>query len=1208
MQTHRNKEITSTLFPSNIVKNEETISMYAVKRENVPTECHLASSPGKRPLIDSRHEMTTPYMKRTKQEDESCFWEDKESILLSSKTSLQSIVSEVAHSFENNADIYENISASQRSKKSCLNNVNRTFSTEKDTVVFQHKDGEPKRSPQIAEDVNEVATERESHKASMRSVDKGKREISVLSIADQVQAETTKPILRTIKSSDSEKSDGFAYDHNFFPKLVGVHSISLPLSSSTETDFQRKPQCSRQRQNINDYVNVGEAVDAYEVKPCASSRADQIPGDSRSQSPSNSQSEKEYDLLFTFKQDDGKNDMFLVIKDEVFSVKRFDHKGESYLVHTDNKGKTSILARAPEERKSGSQDSGSKSEATRQRVSNNRTRSTNVSTIVSEPSRQTSLQRTTSHQPVPPSISSRTLQNSYARIADINAQETAPATCGQHQLAYDDTRMLRRLLSNAEQRAEPSGSRPLLSAGQQRFLSQARADRHQVITNDLLQNSTALAISAPAQASTVLNTSSNILRNQHLIANQDLAAKNQPMHNSANEFSQQRHTNTTVPGPYSGYNTVSSGKQRYHREEIIEVDNYNKPTFAGLSSRDASETNENRIEQRRELMRYITHQLASSGNQVPSASNSSELVNLVTKGREVGGQPYSENATMGTGSSSSRYREMGGPRQHQDNGASLSPGHTEGHSTSSKSVFSGAGTNIGVCDVGQKYHPRQRVDQNSVDLHSQPHSDVPHLNVDHLQEGLQSKSETEGNSKILQIIESWKRRQQPFSSNNTFRQLRELLTRVDGSADSSQNTHSSIREGALNKHSQVRHPSTVASATPVISQISYGVIGRSTDGENVTPKRTATALVIDQRHSIYVDATDSVIDERRTPGNTGSQSSSTGNTVSGRSYQSGNVATSFPVSSDSTVRGWLQETGRPVNSNITSGQQPNFSSKLPQNPAAFSDQRFYNLEMLPRKTAPKVDKRCVANNTLSPVNSPIIPAQTIRSPHERSFVNSFVSGQRSCFNKVPVQSNPKFASANEATKPCEVPSYGLSDVAGPSEAAKLCQYVKPCEAATANGKTGTVNVVEIIDSPPAQDSVPSPPNNEKDSCKIVSGQRSCINEVPSSSTAQDTKLCHVDRNETDDVVEITSAPLKGDSIDHVTEKKDNLNSQSGEDEQTRINALRAELMRKIQNTDDRIAQENIDWKKKYLNRLKIALTKKLAKLPGVIDVTVIDDD
>ena len=1215
MQTHRNKEVTSSLFPSNSNKNEETISMCAVGRENVLTDemCHPASSPGKRPLIDSRHEITPPHMKRIKQEGKPCFWEDKESISLSSKTSLQSIVSEVAHSFENNADIYESIPRTfMENKESYLDNVNRTFSTEKDTVVFQHKDRARKCSSRIAEDVNEVATERESYKASVPSVDKGKREISVLSIADQVEAETTKPILRTIKSSDSGKSEGFAYDHNFFPKLVGVHSISLPLSSSRETGFQMKTQCpppvletpAREHQNIN----VEETADVFEVKPCASSRPNQSPRGFCSQSSSNNQSEKECDLLFTFKQDDGKSDLFLVIKDEVFSVKRFDHNGESYLIHTDNKGNTSILAKAPKEGKSGSQDGGSKSEVTGQSVSNNPTRSTNVSTIISELSQQTSFQRAPSLQPVPTSISNPTPQSSYDGIADINAQETPSATYGQYQLANDNTRMLRELLSNAEQRVEPSRSRPQLPAGQQRFLSQACADRDQVITNDSLQNSTAVAISPPFQASTFLNTSSNILRNQHLIANRDSASINQPIHNTTNEFSQQQNTNTSVQGPSSDYNAVSSGKHRYHREDIIEVDNHRQPTFASLSSRSAWKTNENRIEQRKELMRYITHQLASRGNKVPSASSSSELINLVTKGREVGRQPYGENVTKETGSSSGRYHEMAGLRQRQDNGASLPPRQAEGHSTSSRSA-SGVGTNIGDCDVGQRYHPRQRLGQNSAELHSQPQSDVPHLHVNHLQGSLQSNSETEGNSKVLQIIESWKRRQQPFSSSNTFRQLRELLTRVDGSANSSQNTYSLIRENILNKPSQVAHPSNVASDTPVISQISYGVIRRSTDGENVIPKRTATALVIDQRHSVYVDATDSVMDERRTPVNTGQQFSNTENTVSGRSYQSEKVATSFPVSSDSTVGSWLQETGRPVNSNTTSGKQPNFSSTLPQNPAAFSDQRFYNFEMLPRKTAPKVDKRCVANNTLNPV--PVIPSQIIRLPRERNFITSLVSGPQSYFNKATVQGNPKTASPSEVTKPCEVSSFGESDVAGPSEAAKLCQLVNPCDAATANGKTRTVDVVEIIDSPPTQESLPSPPTDaekNEDSYMTVSGQRSCVNEAASSSTAHDTKLCHAEKSETDDVVEITNSPSKGDSIDHVTVNKDSLNSQSEEYEQTRINALRAELMRKIQNTNDRIAQENIDWKKKYLNRLKIALTKKLAKLPSVIDVTVIDDD
>lgn len=1209
MQKHQDKEFASSLLPSYVVKNEETISTCSVKQENVPTEemCHLASSSGKRPLIDSRHEMAMPHRKRIKQEEsESSFWKDRESILLSSKTSLQNIINELAHSSENNADIYGSIRNSQRSKTSGLDSVNRALSTKEDSVVFQRGNREPKRSPQIAVDVNEFATERENHKASMLSGDKGKREISVLPISDQLQGETTKPILRTIRSSDSGKSEGFAYDHNFLPKLVGVHSISKPLPSSrsTETDFQRTNYSPpvleepHQHLNINSYGKAEEAADAYEVEPCASSRTLQISRDSRSQS-SNIQSEKEkeyerekeYDLLFTFKQEDDKNDMFLVIKNTVFSVKRFNHKGESYLVHTDNKGRNSILARAPKEGRSGSHDSGSKSEATGQRVSNKRTQSTNVSTIVSELSRQTSLQRTTSHQPEPPTISSATVQNSYSRMVDINARQTAYATSGQHQLVDDDTQMLRRLLSNAGERAQSFGSRRVLAAGQEHFLFHAgSAGRHQVINNDSLQNSNAVAISAHSQAHTVPNTSSNILRNQQFITNPDLGDRmNKPTHNATNEFSQQPHTNT-VQGVYSGYNT-----------------------FAGLSSRNASETNENRTEQRKELMRYINLQLASSGKQAPSAGNSSELINLVTKGREVERQNYSENVTKGIGSSS-KYQELAEPRPRS--GASLSPRRAEGHKTSRRSVCSGAGTNIGVFDDGQRYHPCHRVCpcENSGDMHSQLRSNEPHLNVNnHLQGGLQSKGEGEGSKKVLQIIESWKRRQQPFSSSNTFRQLRELLTRVDGSADSSQDNYSSTGEETLNKNSQAMHPSTVASATPVISQVSYSVISRLTDGENVTPKRTATAVLIDQQHSIYVEATDSVIDES-TLGNTGQQFSNTGNTgntVSGRSYQSGNLVTSFPGSSDSRVGGRLQDTKRPLNG-VTSGQQPNFSSRLLQNLAAFSEKQFYNFEMPPRKTAPKVDKRCVANNTLSPVNSPIIPAQIVRLPHERSFATSFVSGQQSCYNEAPVQSNPKIASASEVTKPCKVPSYGLGDVAGPSEAAKLDQLVMPCEAATANNKTGTVDVVEIVDSPPARDSLPSPikdsENHEKDPHKIVSGQLNCINEAPSNSTALYVTPCHVDKNATDGVVEISNSPLKGDSIDHVTENKNNLNLQSEEDEQTRINALRAELLKKIQNTNERIAEENIDWKKKYLNRLKIVLRKRLAKLPGGIDVTVINDD
>ena len=1230
------QELPSSTFPCNIIKNDETlISMCAVKQENGSTEetCHHASptfsSTVKRPLIDSPHEMTMPQIKRIKLEsDYPSFLEDNESILLSSKTSLQTIVSEVAHSFKNNN--YENVPSFQMNNKPCFDRANRTLSAQADTVAFsERKERQSNGSPHIPVDVNEVKTRHENLEALPPSVDKRKGEISVLSSADQARAATTKPILRTIKSQDSGASEGFAYDHNFFPKLVGVHSISSPTPTSPEVESHRDfPQTANsppaleklcQNQSI-EFVNVEEASDVYEVDPSSSSPTDQIPRNSPIQFPTNFQSEKQYDLLFTFTQDDGKSDMFLVIKDEVFAVRRFDHKGESYLIHTDNKGKTSILAKAPREEKTESQNYGGRTgSATGHRVLNKRTETTNVSSIASKQSTHPTHRRSTSNSSAKPQISSTTVQNNFVRTFKVNARDNS----GQRQTAYDDMRMPRRQQSNQTNGlgAESSGQgqRPVVPAGQQRFPSPVLADRHQVVTRGSLQNS---------QAPRVASTSSNIMSNQQFVVNQGLVDMNQPRNIAMNAISQQQNTNTRAQIPYSENNTVISGRQSYLSKQTTDVDNYRRPEVPGLAiGRSGLATNDNRIAQRRELMKYITHQLASSKTPVLTTRNSTELINLVNRKPQASGrQTNVTNEMLNRTASFSTCQEMTVPhRQLKNTDTSLAPrdAHAEGHKSTIGRGVSSEGNSFGIHDVGQRYHPNQRVAQNSGVVHSQTYSDATQHNVNPLQEGVQSNGEAGGSDEVLQIIESWKRHQQAVSSNDThFRQLRELLTRVESSTNSAQNPHSSSREKMTTNHSQVAQPSTMASANPVISQISYGVISRSTDGENVSPKRTATAIVIDQQRSIYIDATDSVIDEGSRSGNAGQQFSNSGNTVSGlNSNQSGNVVGSFPVSPQATVNGWLQETGRPVNSNITYGQQVTFCSGVPQNLApvspsypsfgtGLSDHRFYSYQLQPRKTVPKVDKRCVANNTLNPFNTPIGHIQ-MRPPLKRRFMSTFLSGQQSGLKEAQDRGNSEIDKLSEIAKLCEVTI--------PIEVARLCEATKPCEVAKpyevartcALDKSKKDDVIEIIDSPPTRDSTPDSSlgteNNEID--KNVTGQQSCINEGQLKSSTEVAKSRHPDKHETDDVVEIMKPSLKRDSVDHENDHKDNFNRQLEEDaEQIRINELKTELIKKIQNTNERIAEEKIDWKKKYLNRLKIALTKRLAKIPGVTDVTVVDDD
>ncbi|KAJ7384265.1 hypothetical protein OS493_022897 [Desmophyllum pertusum] len=768
----------------------------------------------------------------------------------------------------------------------------------------------------------------------------------------------------------------------------------------------------------------------------------------------------------------------------------------------------------------------------------------------SEQSRHVSYQRGASHAQyqTEPHISSTPLH--------VNARENAPTTYDQRQTAYGGMRMPRRQLSNqtnAGPRAESSRyipqrpqftSWPQRAQGQQRFPSQARANRHQDIANDptaQLQNSTAVPINvhnvhSPPRAP---NTLSRSWSNQQLIVNQDLAARNQTNNDAMNIHSQQRYTNTAVQGAYNEHNTVSSDRQRYLNKETIDVDR--RRGLAESSSVSAA-THENRIAQRSELMKYIANQLASREGPAPSATNSSDFMNSASRRHEPGrpGQAYNENAAanewLNRTASTSRCQEMAGRRQRQDTGA-----YAEGQCTSSRNVFS-VGNNLGARDVGQRYHSNQRVRQDNV--HSQPRYDAMHRNVNPLQGGLQSNGETERNDTGL----------------SSSRQKETLGTRL---------VESSPRETTMRRNSPVQASPTVASATPVISQISYGVIRRSTHGENVSPKRTATALVIDQQRSIYVDATDSVIDEERSPGTTGQQFSNGGNKFP-HTNQPGSVAVSCPVSSGAAVRGWLQETERPVNSNLTSGQQQHIqcSSVSQQSPSTFSagylslanqtsQPRLYSTEMPPRKTAPKIDKRCVANNTL--------PVYTNHLPLKRSSVPTFISGQQSCIVEAPVRSIAEIAKPCEVPKPCVVAkpcevatSHGLArpcEVSKPYEVARLCEAVKPCEVAKPqvatklcdHDNTETDDIVEIIDPPPKRSSIP---NTTRDSEKkdkdmpLISGQQSCIDETcapAAKSTAELSKTYHADRpdktDESDDVVEITNPSLKRDSVDHENVEK-----------------------------------------------------------------------
>ncbi|KAJ7384221.1 hypothetical protein OS493_022851 [Desmophyllum pertusum] len=306
--------------------------------------------------------------------------------------------------------------------------------------------------------------------------------------------------------------------------------------------------------------------------------------------------------------------MFLVIKDEVFAVRRFDYKGESYLIHTDNQGKTSVLAKAPSEEDSGSQDNGgSTCAASGQKVSNTRGETTNVLSNTSEQSRHVSYQRGASHAQyqTEPHISSTPLH--------VNARENAPTTYDQRQTAYGGMRMPRRQLSNqtnAGPRAESSRYIPPKTTV---YVLATKGTR------------------AP-------NTLSRSWSNQQLIVNQDLAARNQTNNDAMNiPQSTAIYKHGSTGRIQMKHNTVSSDRQRYLNKETIDVDR--RRGLAESSSVSAA-THENRIAQRSELMKYIANQLASREGPAPSATNSSDFMNSASRRHEPGrpGQAYNENA------------------------------------------------------------------------------------------------------------------------------------------------------------------------------------------------------------------------------------------------------------------------------------------------------------------------------------------------------------------------------------------------------------------------------------------------------------------------------------------------------------------------------------------------------------------------------------
>lgn len=1266
MQTQQNKE--NPLFLNNRVKNEGIPSICAVKQENLSIDdtCQLASptsdSPVKRPLIDSQHGMATPSSKRIKQEwDDPSFWANKERRLLSSKTSLQNIVNEVANSFESNNCVK---SASFQGFESS----NRTKAKD-DTKASKRKGRQFESSTQIVASASKVTTGDENAEVLAPSIDCHKVERSVLPVVDHVQAETAEPILRPLKSLDSGISDGYAFDHNFFPKLVGVHSALSPTSSLPELEshhdsqqttdvpllkklvqnqetsnrkssplqnaentltavsngnflghckddkghsipkntgkvtsrvtpllsrtqnsttcdtnlykrdlledprvhaqnasrttpitplalsadnlpdlptdfsptradlsdpginangFSQREQGTKSRQTAANIctttdatvakhaqgqdstrhngeestsqlspllspvsptthsliysskqtskksskklksVNKQEMVNIYRMAASVSSRKNQIKGTSV-HSPPDSTEQKPCDLLFSFTKSDGKNDLFLVVDDEVFAVKRFDYKGVSYLIHTDRKGKTSILAKLPEEEQLKLQHNDT-SASSGQQFPSKRASACNITSTSSKQSRRTSHQRLTPQYHTETSLSVTAPQT----FCEENSRDNTPTTFGQRPILDGISRKMggqgkqketaslevNEVLSERQamhgMRTQSDNERPIsfsksgnlnperrqllkqllngiragtsrrsetppvtnwpqsVPAGQQHSSSQTCVDRQ-----DRHQGSAVPFNASPNPRST--HAAWNRCGNQQLNVNPNPVDRNQGI-DEVNAYSYEQCTNSSAQSTYNGSQAV--GTRHQPSEETVDED-----SCRNFANSNKSRMSGNRNPERMKLMNYIARRLASKAERASSTVNAS---------------PYNQPP--------SRRSEVERQTSNRTKGNPLST----------------SATNVS---------PRRRLEE------------LPPL-----------------------------------------QQCQRLMELLVGTYNVTANANRNI--GGVESSSRKRTAKAIHQvANSPKPLVPLGVMDRLINFEDEWCRKRVATLQAEQQHSLYVDTTsDSLIDDECRTGYTDQQLLNDRKVPSPLHLNQSDTVLS-PVSSDGEISGLIQEPKRPGNDTAIQDEQ-HFTNSVSDNSSMSSSNyhsfmsqtsyysRFfsaYGRQQLCTAKRPQGHEtnvnECLANISFNEA------VQRSGSAVQRESVSALISGQQSSTDEAPVR--------------------GIAGVAEPSDDE---------ETDTDDGDD-----VEIVSPPPKRDSTPS------------------------------TFLDVDDKGNDKSPVEQDAGKISN-------------------------SALRAELVTKIQATRQRIAQEKVEWKKKYLYRIQTELENKLVKVCCAADVIFIDDD
>lgn len=1273
---------TSSLFLKSTGQYEGDRAMCIEKRElnareKTPhRESTLGQCPAKRRSTDNQEEVATP--KRIKQEiDDSGLY----------KENLQKIVCEVADSLELGSD---------SSDLSNLNNEKQNFEKANDRPLDQHD------VIVVLDDEDELIAEnaKETSEPFPHPSDKRREIMAVYSAMNQVNYEPKRPILRTLKDSDSRGSNGFAFDHNFFPKLIEVHSASSSSTATTSVSTQQESPCNLPQ--ISEFYSPFEKQDEditgsgpVEINKisradtsAASSRIDSKLLDTRLDSPWR----KQHDLLFTFRQKDGQSDMFLVVDGEVFSVRRYEHKGESYLIHTNSSGKTSILARLPEKVEAGSQEEAAVTSQSILSEQRDTTRN-GLPSALDQPG-NTFLQRglalnhsRTSPVTITPVLVRKHLsansvrQRSFQRIPRVTLERECSSKHDMCELPA--ARVTRNDTSNlgkgqqsqaAERRQRDVGANvaEMVTPDQRRFHPTlgviSQPVRRSVNASDSVQSSTAVHNNVFSTQREPLSSSSRSRDHQLVFKRKQvgMVERNLP--------SEQPIAVTTAQRRYSNDMASDRGSQGYTYRVTNDESGDKRYHYVALSTQDKQ-----RIINRTKLMNYIAQRLASGNGQ----SSTSVSAN---RGSEVGNARYAHYRTTVNGSVSGRVNASARcqvtPNNYQTDTCSTADDN-ERHHSGSRNVPSLVRT-MGIHNAGQRIPVFQLESKNSGLINTQPRPDAQGRVTNPMYGGLRMNDGARSSNGILETVDSWQGRpQRHISLVNDPSQVNKVLTGITVGVPGipTPNTTASTVNSSIQN---------VSRSAPVISQVSYGVISRSMVGENVTPKQSATALVIDPERSIYVDATDSVIDEERFSRILGQRLSrptvrQTMNASTVNQSHSSDLSDTHSKSSSSFQSSMRQMPDQSSFATPKLEKRCVAQSTLKQ--STFStpkiDKRCVAHNTLDRSTfstpkidnrnqstfsTPKIDKRCVAHNTLKdifPTTNPLskrtgvltqISGQQNSSYSSREnnldtddvveiMINTSARhGSQTQPTKVPVDTHGqrRYAvknlsqSATNDSKPGvyddddiveiiyetpkRVPNENAAERTGDSEVVSK-ERSKSCpQICTAPGDS-----VEMAN--PTSNQRSHPPKaiileEEEDEGKQVpqlqgytsdSALKRLLQSYPNGPNRADTPE-YKDKG-VDEMAEEANPNLKRDSDSSQTDgceiadkEKDHLELYMYNKAELKNIQQRDELLKKIKNTEERVAQETIEWKKKYLHRLEVQLKKKLGKLPSVTEFALGKND